>query len=632
MKDLKDLSIILGGKLVGREKLNLEDTNVFENISIADASELARKLESSGTKIIICAVGTYAKIHNIVNIPIIPVITTLFDLLETIRDFEKTAMPPEQKIACILHDSRTVELYKIQPFVKSWLYLYTYKQESDIKELMPVIMDNGIRSIVGGPTSVYQATLLGLKTWPLYFGPETMSVALDKGRSVLAAIKTSLERSVHMNTILNLFSYGIIITDNNGVITACNPSALEQLDVKGTIVGQRIYETIPDDTWITSYVNGRQSHDQIKNHGKNRFFVSDYPIILPDNRIVGSVATFQKVEAVEKLEQKYRKIKTAGLTARSEFKDIIGASDAIIKTVDKANAYSKVDSTVLIEGETGAGKEIFAQSIHNASNRRYGPFVALNCAALPENLLESELMGYEEGAFTGARRGGKNGLLELADKGTIFLDEINQISPSIQGRLLRVIQEKQVLRLGGERVIPVDVRIISATNESLEEKVQNNEFREDLYYRLNVLNLSIPPIRRRKEDIPLLLEHFIRHFSKTHGPLPVLSPNSLEILANYNWPGNVREMYNFVERYAVLIKSRSISEAEFIKEYTNKRRPLQKGQADAEENTLKIKFGTLESMERELIEKTLALAKGNKACTALMLGISRTTLWKKIKG
>ena len=625
------ISIILGGRLIGAEKLNLDGISVFENVGIANSVKLATQLEAEGTKVIISTVGAYLKICKQVSIPVINIYTTLFDLLETIKDFESEDGGVNKKIAFILHNSRKIEIDNLKPFINSYPFLYTYDEEKDIELLVKKIVADGINMIIGGPTSVRLASEQGLKTKMLYFGPETMSVAIDKGRSVLEAIKNSLEFSVRMKTILDLFAYGIVIADNNGVITNCNPSGIEQLELKSEeLIGKKIYDVMKEDPWITSYINGRQSRDLIKKYGRNRFFVSDYPIILPDKRIVGSVAVFQKVEEVEKLEQKYRKLKTAGLVAKSEFKDIIGKSDSILKTIDKAKAYAKVDSTVLIVGETGSGKEIFAQSIHNASPRRYGPFVALNCAALPENLLESELMGYEEGAFTGAKRGGKAGLLEVADKGTIFLDEINQISPSIQGRLLRVLQEKQVLRLGGERVIPVDIRIISATNESLEMKVQKNDFREDLYYRLNVLNLTIPSIRERKGDVSLLIRHFMRHFEKTHGSMNELSDVSMEILSNYNWPGNVREMYNFVERYTVLVKNNSVSETEFIHAYVSKNKLAQKCDMEDTDNLFKIKFDTLENMERELLRQTLEVTKNNKTCAALMLGISRTTLWKKM--
>lgn len=629
---MKDLSLIIGGKLTEQDQIFLEDVDLFENVDLTQSGALATKLESDGAKVIICTVGTYTKVSKLVNIPVIPIQTTLFDLLTTVQSFEKTTGIKNKKLAFVLHGSRPIDLSKIQPFSNNELQLYTYEDDMDMEELIKHVIADGTDVLIGGPTSVHYAKLAGLSTWLLFFGYETMNVALDKARSLLLTAKVSLERASRLRIILNLFSYGIIITDNNGTITNCNSSGLELLGLAPEdILGKRVYEVIKDEYWIASYINGRESQDMIRTFNKDKFFVSDYPIVLPDNSIVGSVATFQKTEDIEKLEQKYRQIKTAGLTAKNTFSDIIGKSSAMQKAVEKAMAYAQVDSTILIEGETGSGKELFAQSIHNASKRAFEPFIAINCAALPENLLESELMGYEEGAFTGAKKGGKTGLLELANKGTIFLDEINQISPSIQARLLRVIQEKQVLRLGGDRVIPINVKIIAATNESLEKKVEKNDFREDLYYRLNVLNLPIPPVRERKTDIPLLLEYFIKHFSKLHGPIKSLSNESLGILSNYHWPGNVREIYNFVERYAVLSKKSASSESEIVNEYIIGGRIDGKTPEQNDDGYLKIKFDSLENMEKELIAKSVDMFGGNKAQTAMLLGISRTTLWKKVK-
>ncbi len=624
---MKEICIILGGKSAALHSLNLQDASVFEDVHISEILNLALKLEASGAKIIICATGAYARIVGHLNIPVIPIFTATLDLLEAIHSLG-SRIPPEQKVAFVLHNASPADVTKIQPFVKNKLFVYRYKIERDIELLVQKMAADGINTVIGGATAVSLAKQFGLNAFSLYSGQETLAIAVDKGRAILSAARNSLEISVRMTTILNLFSHGIIITDNKGGITACNTSALNHLELTNEdILGKNIQQVTGDDTWITSYKSGLRSANMIKKHGKNTFFVSDYPIKLPDGHIAGSVTTLQKVEEVEKLEQQYRKIKTAGLTAKSEFKNIIGKSKIILQTINNAKAYAEVDSTILIEGETGSGKEIFAQSIHNASQRRYGPFVAINCATLPENLLESELMGYEEGAFTGARRGGKPGLLELANKGTIFLDEINQISPSIQARILRVIQEKEVMRLGGECVIPVDVRLVAATNEPLEKKVAKGEFREDLYYRLNVLNLPLPPVRERVEDIALILNFLIKQFSKTFGEIKSLSPASLTLLANYAWPGNVREMYNFVERYAVQSQNRSIAENEFVQDYINHIKPTS---GSMEKNGFyQIAYDTLENMEKDLIQQSLKRFKNNKTYTAMMLGIGRSTLWKK---
>src|SRR5690625_4003910 len=272
------------------------------------------------------------------------------------------------------------------------------------------------------------------------------------------------------------------------------------------------------------------------------------------------MVAFQDVTGIKKMEGEIRKkIYLRGHIAKYTFNDIIYKSDVVDQTIEIAKSYSEVDSNILIIGETGTGKEMYTQSIHNQSARKDKPFVAINCAALPESLLESELFGYVEGAFTGAVKGGKKGFFELAHRGTLFLDEIGEISVNLQSRLLRVLQEKEVMRIGDDKVIPVDVRIIAATNKNLLEMVKNNQFREDLYYRLSVLNLHLPPLRACREDIPSMVHLFLRKYAGTNQRIRI-TESALERLSNEAWEGNVRELQNFCERLAVLCKDHFIDE------------------------------------------------------------------------
>jgi transcriptional regulator with PAS, ATPase and Fis domain len=230
------------------------------------------------------------------------------------------------------------------------------------------------------------------------------------------------------------------------------------------------------------------------------------------------------------------------------FDKIIGNNEKFLKTIDYAKKIADSRSTVLITGESGTGKEIFAQSIHNSSIRRDEAFIAVNCGAIPRTLIESELFGYEEGAFTGAKKGGNAGMFELADEGTIFLDEISELPISLQTTLLRVIQEKTIRPIGSDRIIPIDVRLIVATNKDLSKMVSENKFRQDLYYRLNVLNINIPPLRERKEDIPLLINEICKNNNRKIN----LSDEAIDFLKNYNCPGNIRELQNFINRLLIL--------------------------------------------------------------------------------
>jgi propionate catabolism operon transcriptional regulator len=306
-----------------------------------------------------------------------------------------------------------------------------------------------------------------------------------------------------------------------------------------------------------------------------------------------------------------------GHSAKFSFEDIVTKSKNMKAVIQKAVKISNYDDTVMIYGESGTGKEMFAQSIHNNGTRRNTPFVAVNCAALTETLLESELFGYEEGAFTGARKGGKPGLFELAHGGTIFLDEINSISPNLQSKLLRVIEEKEIMRIGSDYIIPLDVRIISASNESLKEMVLEERFRRDLFYRLNTLEIKIPPLRERKEDVLPIFDFYLKENDYEEG-IEGLSHESKEALINWSWPGNVREVKNTARRYAIF-GDVDIDESTGIQ-----------GNEDIfEAETLNLK--DINKYIEEGIIKAL-LEKGlNKTQVADALGISRTALWKKMQ-
>ncbi|MDK2909426.1 MAG: sigma-54 dependent transcriptional regulator, acetoin dehydrogenase operon transcriptional, partial [Bacteroidales bacterium] len=281
---------------------------------------------------------------------------------------------------------------------------------------------------------------------------------------------------------------------------------------------------------------------------RDKFFFNAFVIRSQDERQLGYMVTFREFRRVINLVNKY-----TGSHARFSFDDIIALSPTMIELVEYAKKIADSPSSVLITGESGTGKEVFAQSIHQASSRKDAGFVAINCGAISPTLIESELFGYEEGAFTGARKGGRPGKFELADKGTLFLDEIGEMPPEMQVKLLRAIQEGRITRVGGQKEIPVDVRIIAATNRNLLQLVQEGKFREDLFYRLNVINLVIPPLRERLEDLPLLAEHFINKINKRLGKsIRGVSKDAIKVLREYKWPGNVRELENVFERAILL--------------------------------------------------------------------------------
>lgn len=314
-----------------------------------------------------------------------------------------------------------------------------------------------------------------------------------------------------------------------------------------------------------------------------------------------------------------------GHIARYSFDNIIGKSESIQECKRIAKEYSVVNSNILIIGGTGTGKEMFAQSIHNTSKRSKGPFVAVNCAAIPDNLLESELFGYVGGAFTGASKGGKMGFFELAHKGTIFLDEISEITLSLQGRLLRVIQEKEVVRIGDDKVTPIDVRIVAASNRNLQKITDSGDFRQDLYYRLDVLQLNLPCLNERSEDILLLAKHFIERFKLLFAKEEMsVTDSAYAVLKSLEWKGNIRQLANICERLVVINQSGVINGEDVV-------RLTGKQSAEKDEGTDDTFESKIMSMERSEIIEKLHRCSGNKNKAAQALGMSRATLYRRLK-
>lgn len=378
--------------------------------------------------------------------------------------------------------------------------------------------------------------------------------------------------------LLKMLDEGIIAVDSDGIIHSCNESASKMFGVnKESIIGKRceeIFSTIPfRDVLKTS----NPIKERLIKIGDIDVVATVVPIcdsntLCNSNTLYGGIATIRKFSDLENKQYKLRaQLIGKGHKAKYTFEDILGDSVEINKTKDIAKRMAKSDSSILILGESGTGKELFAQAIHNASLRKDYQFVAINCAALPESLLESELFGYEEGAFTGARKGGKPGLFELAHMGTLFLDEIGEMPISLQGRLLRVLQEKEVMRIGGDSIINVDTRIITATNRDLDKLIEKGNFRQDLYYRLNVLTLRIPSLNQRKEDLDILINEFMTEFGSSFE----LSVPTNKLFFGHDWKGNVRELRNYIE-YISNLGEKIIEPMHLPFNFFNTREELQK--------------------------------------------------------
>lgn len=361
--------------------------------------------------------------------------------------------------------------------------------------------------------------------------------------------------------------------------------------------------------------------------------------ILMNNEIKGSVGIIQDISEIRKLTEELENAKSLIrlMTAKYTFEDIIGEGELINAAIVQAKHAANTPATVLLRGESGTGKELFAHALHNASNRSGGPIVRVNCAAIAESLQESELFGYEGGAFTGAAKGGKKGYFEEADGGTIFLDEIGDVNPSVQAKLLRVLQEKEIVRVGGNKAIPINVRVIAATNANLEQRIAEGRFREDLYYRLNVFPLFVPPLRGRKEDIPALTAHFCKKLGREFGRKAAeISPEVIDRFMNYDWPGNIRELENVIGRTIINMNyNEKVILPQYVPPLGNSRLKAISNLTGSDENT-QISFdGTLEeimdAVEKNVIQKTLEKTKGNKTMTAKFLGIAIRSLYYKME-
>lgn len=357
----------------------------------------------------------------------------------------------------------------------------------------------------------------------------------------------------------------------------------------------------------------------------NGELIGGFGMILFDN-INEMKQLIDKIEMLDKQLKLYKREFANLYKAKYKLDDILGISQQIKACKNKVQKIAKVNLNVLITGESGVGKELFAHSIHNESDRANFPFVSINCSAIPETLMEAELFGYEDGSFTGARRGGKIGKFEIANGGTIFLDEIGDMPFRMQAKLLRALQDKEIVRIGGNTPIPLDVRVISATNQNLQQMISDGTFREDLYYRLNVLSLLVPPLRERKDDIPILADSFIETFYKETGLFRKLSDDVIDNLKTYDWPGNVRELKNFVEKLCVNSDKVLINVDDF-------QRFLLENIEDDElsANDDKGLNELISAYEKGIILKMLKECDNNKTMTAKKLKIPRISLYRKLK-
>jgi PAS domain S-box-containing protein len=585
---------------------------------LSEAIPLARRLEGQEAEVFVARGGTAMLLRKEgIKTPIVEIHLTSADIVQALAKAKSKVRSDNPAIGVVAFPNMIQNLLDFLPFLNLNLICHSLSSEGDASRLVEEAIVAGAQVLLGGAITAKIARDRRLPVVLLRSGEASIRLALEEAQRIVYARRIEVHRSNELKAMLEYAYEGIIAINSEGRVTIFNPVAQSVTGIGlEEALGRPADQVIPSISFMDVLQSGSQDVGEIVDFGHSKVMVNRIPIRV-GGEVVGAVATFQDITKIQSMEERIRReIYSQGHVAKFSFGDIYGNSPSLMETIDVARQYARVDSTVLIHGETGVGKELFAQSIHTAGDRSSGPFVAVNCAALPEALLESELFGYVEGAFTGARRKGKPGLFELAHHGTIFLDEISEIPLSLQGRLLRVLQEREVIRLGHDRVIPVDVRVLCATNRDLHRLVEEGNFRKDLYWRLNVLSLSIPPLRERRGDVVPLTLQFLDILSPSGHHGIVLSGDALSFLTQYPWPGNVRELRNLCERLTVVHTGKTVDAAflTHLMEYWYSTQPLRSGSKGMED-----------------IERALAQAGGKITRAAEILGVHRATLWRKCK-
>lgn len=634
------------------KELFKEDYNNNEFlIDILDSKKMENQgiyLEKKGVKAIIARSGGFFHSFGKVNIPLIRLKITAIDILQAINK----AIMYNKKIVLFLWDEIYFEKQDWTNILKTSIKIERFKNKDEIIKKIDkyrYIKDEVV--VIGGGIAFNYCKKLNIDTVFLNASKDSLYETIKYTKDLIDNLESEKYWSQVLKNILNGVHDAIIVIDNDFKIVIFNEKAKKLLKKENEVIGKKINEVFSNMNFLSEYLTKKKdSYGEVR-YLNNLVLTTNTSIIEVDGKIYGALCSFQDITKLQNLEKKIRyQINKKGLIAKYNFNDMIAKDSNMINTIKKARRIGMSDFTVIIYGESGTGKEMIAQSIHNISNRRSGPFVAINCAAISENLLESELFGYEEGAFTGARKGGKPGLFELAHKGTLFLDELNSIPLNLQGKLLRVLEEQEVMRLGSDYVIPLDVRIIAAANEELKEKVYDKTFRRDLFYRLNMLELKIPPLRNRKDDIIPLFEHLIHILNEDNNNIS-LSEEDKESLINYNWPGNVRELRNIVQRYLLFneidlnysldndkLKDLKIENKELYNLKNNKDdfSSIEENfidDMDIKNKELKniINLKEINNLVESRIINMFFEAGFSKNEISKILGISRTSLWNKIK-
>ncbi|WP_433770451.1 propionate catabolism operon regulatory protein PrpR [Pseudomonas putida] len=613
---------------LNRTQLEIVETSVTQLLA------KGRELESRGdVDVIICSGATAEYLRRHLSTTILSIRMGEYDLIRAI-DLAKARAT---KVGILTFQHTHPELQAMASLFTVDIRQATYTSFEEARQQIRHLMDDGYGVIVGSSTAVEVAEEAGAQG-VLALNADAVRRTLDDALAICRSRALALVQQQRLNAVLRNLTDGVVAIDASGVVQSLNPKMASLLGVSSEWAHERHIGEILPDLSISQVLSSGETEDSrlIKAGGKT--LVANISPIIDNGKTDGAIITCQETNVIQRADRRIRaQARPRQFTARYRFDQILGDAPGFREMLRLAQGYAQTDSTVLITGESGTGKELLAQSLHNASPRQPGPFVAINCAAFPESLLESELFGYEEGAFTGSRKGGKIGLIETAHTGTLFLDEIGDMPVSLQTRLLRVLQEREVLRLGASEPTPVDIRVIAATHCDLRERIADGRFREDLYYRLNILRLAVPPLRERPQDIATLARAILQKLPRqpqAKGFDQQQLQDLMPWLLKHRWPGNIRELENIIERAA--LSGRELSERQASGTLHTLFPELFEG-ADAESQLTGAQpFGVdLRSFGKATevahVRQVVEACNGDMDEAARRLGISRTTLWRRLR-
>lgn len=630
-------SVSLGNE-ISRITREQQDNFIISHKSMEEAIPVGKEMERAGVEVIISRRGTANLLRDNLQIPVFSLPQSSLSVMTSTKlaaDGLKVFPREKRKIFLPNFGAEVPGLEILSELLDIDFKQSVYFDSASLEQVIMNAAQEGFTVAIGGAATMRYTTKHGLGYQELKTPIHDILETIENAKSAALSNREEKATTQRYQSIMNLASDSIISVDSGGNLTTINNKARALLGGEDRdVIGQPIAALINNSNLRRIIRRQTSVQDKIEQIGDELFIYNQEPLEV-EGQTVGVVSTFREISTVMRAENKVRRSLTKGFVANYVLEDLVYQSPEMRNIASTCAELAKTDSTVLVTGETGTGKEVIAQAIHNVSRRKKMPFVSVHCGALPEQLLESELFGHEEGAFTGSKKGGKPGLFEMAHQGTIFLDEVDSTSVNVQLRLLRVLQEKEVMRIGGDRKIPVNVRVIAAAGKDLWQAVTNGHFRKDLFFRLNVLRVGIPPLRERQEDIPVLLNHFIHYHAGKFGAEPPTLPDSyMQRLCAYSWPGNVRQLKHFAEQLALnsIFEFSATTLESMFKELISIVDDQNEGELDVDQEVPlpPLRLSDPDS-EAQAIHEALRQAQFSKTRAAELLGVSRTTLWRKLK-